>query len=82
MVLLWYTTHNHNTTHHFMAHISLKPPSKYNTDVDFPIIRLKSRLYVRYFESKKCTVFLYVIAPNTKTIEKCDKLFLQKARIN
>jgi hypothetical protein len=79
------TTHgfNHKYKNNYQSYIQYgKPPSKYNTDVDFPIIKLKSRIYVRYFESKKCTVFLYVIAPNRKTIEECDKLFLQKATIN
>lgn len=58
-----------------------EPPEEYYEGVDFPINDLVGRLYVRYFDELNSTIIFYVIAPNKKTIEKCDKKFLAKTSI-
>lgn len=74
--------HNHRYKENYQAYIQYgKPPLKYSGKQDFPVTKFKSRIYMKYLSEKKCTVFLYAIAPNIKTIENCDKNFLQKSVI-
>lgn len=58
-----------------------RPIEKYLPDEDFPIITLKGRIYVKYFEEYNVTVFLYVICEDINTIEECDKEILSKSII-
>lgn len=58
-----------------------RPIEKYLPDEDFPIITLKGRMYVKYFEEYNLTVFLYVICDDINTIEECDKEILSKSII-
>lgn len=58
-----------------------KPPAKYYEGEDFPLIKLKGRIYARYYEEFNATAFLYVIAPHEDIIEKTDKTFLSQAVI-
>ncbi|GKX30018.1 hypothetical protein SH1V18_24980 [Vallitalea longa] len=79
------TTHGHNHKYkkNYQAYIQYgKPPAKYNEEQDFPVTKFKSRIYVKYFDEKKCTVFLYVIAPDIDTINDCDTNFLRKSELN
>lgn len=73
---------NHKYKKNYKSYIQYgKPPKKYADKGDFPVKNFKSRIYIRYFEEKKCTVFIYIIAPNSKIIESCDKEILQKTAI-
>lgn len=58
-----------------------RPIEKYVHEEDFPIITLKGRMYVKYFEKYNLTVFLYVICKDINTIEECDKEILSKSII-
>ena len=58
-----------------------RPIEKHLSDGDFPIITLKGRMYVKYFEEYNLTVFLYIICDDINTIEECDKEILSKSII-
>ena len=73
---------NHNYKENHQSYIQYgNPPKKYFNQENFPIVNFKSRIYIKYLEEKKCTIFLYIIGPTKKTIESCDKEFLQRTTI-
>lgn len=49
--------------------------------VNYPVIILKGRTYVRYFEEYGGTFFLYVMAQDANTLNKCDQQLLSAASI-
>lgn len=58
-----------------------KPIEKYYIDEDFPVTTLKGRVYVKYVDEFKMTFVLYILAPNVKTLDECDKEILSKSKI-
>ncbi|NLI92441.1 MAG: hypothetical protein GX434_09640 [Peptococcaceae bacterium] len=56
------------------------PLKKWNQE-DFKLITTYGRLYVRYFEEFQDTIFLYVMSPDSTTIENCDATILSKTTI-
>lgn len=72
----------HKYTTNYKSYIQYgKPPLKYYEGENFPLVELKGRIYVRYFEEYQSTIFLYVIAPQQKIIEECDIELLSKTTI-
>lgn len=57
-----------------------KPPVNYQGR-DFPSIKLQGRIYCRYFYEYDVTILMYIIAPNSNTINKTDKDILSKTII-
>ncbi|MFT9493377.1 hypothetical protein [Anaerosolibacter sp.] len=51
-------------------------------DVSYPVINLKGRTYARYFEEYNGTFFLYIMATNEDTLEKCDQQLLSASSIS
>lgn len=73
----------HSYKNNYQAYIQYgKPPKSLYTGEDFPLVTVKGKIYARYFEEKKCTIFLYVIAPNVDSVNQCDVNFLQKSKIS
>ncbi len=64
------------------AYIQYGNPLKQGDKEDFPLITTQGRIYVRYFEEFKNTVFLYIISPNRLTIDECDHEILSKTVIS
>ncbi|KXG78645.1 hypothetical protein [Thermotalea metallivorans] len=58
-----------------------KPHNSYYQGQDYPIISLKGRIYVKYFEEYQGTFFLYVMARDEKILDECDQNFLSHAFI-
>ncbi len=48
---------------------------------DFPIVEMKGRAYVRYFEEYGATFVLYVMAPSWAMVDACDRDFLSQSVI-
>ncbi|MBC7959157.1 MAG: hypothetical protein H7X94_04745 [Vallitaleaceae bacterium] len=72
----------HRVTEKYQAYIQYgKPPETRGASTDFEDIEVKGKIYARYFPEKKCSIFLYIIAPNDEAVIKCDKDFLQKTEI-
>lgn len=63
-----------------MAYLQYGPPMQVPQE-DFAVTTLHGRLYIRYFKEYDCTVMLYVIAPNTDTVETCDNDILSKTTV-
>jgi hypothetical protein len=59
-----------------------KPMGRLHYKEDFPVIDLKGRVYVRYFEELQATIVLYAMAPSWETIEQVDREILSKAEIS
>lgn len=59
-----------------------KPIERYYSDEDFPITTLRGRTYVKYLKEHNMSLFLYVLAPTTDTIEECDKHILSKTKLD
>jgi len=57
-------------------------PLKYSDQEEFGLISMQGRIYARYFEEPGCTVFLYIMAPQDDTLEKCDRNILRKTVIS
>lgn len=69
----------HKLTKNHMAYIQYgKPIERYYKDEDFSTITLKGRTYAKYFKDYDMSVFLYVLTPDAKTIEECDRYILSK----
>lgn len=49
---------------------------------DFAEVNLYGRIYVKYLAQYKCTIMVYVMAPDEKTVSDCDSAILQKTAIN
>lgn len=60
------------------AYIQYGNPLKQVKMEDFRLVTAHARVYVRYFEEYKSTVFLYIITPGMDTLETCDKQILSK----
>lgn len=59
-----------------------KPKDKFQSNEDFPVIDLKGRVYVRYFEEFQATMVLYIMAPSWEIIQDCDRDILSKSSID
>ena len=46
---------------------------------DFQPVKMKGRIYGRYFEEWDTSVFFYILTPGKKTLEKCDRDILSKS---
>lgn len=57
------------------------PQGRFFHDKDFPKIELKGRVYIRYFEEHDATFVLYIMAPEWKTIDECDREILSHSII-
>jgi len=57
------------------------PPKDYQGE-DFPLIEVKGRIYVRYFEEKKVTVVLYLMGRDHAFIETWSDQLFQQENIN
>ncbi|WP_066494941.1 hypothetical protein [Abyssisolibacter fermentans] len=58
-----------------------KPMKKYVVKNDFCEIELKGRIVAKYFKKWGVTIFLYVMAPDNKTVNECDENILSKTVI-
>ncbi len=71
----------HNYTGYMTPYLQYGRPFG-NVEEDFEVINLFGRIYMKYFEDFGCTVMIYVIAPNEKTVEQCDINILKKTRLS
>jgi hypothetical protein len=72
----------HKKTNNQVSYIQYgQPPREYAEDEDFPMCTLHGRLYAKYFSNIKTTILFYIICPEEKEINTCDKLFISKAAI-
>ncbi|MEA4973561.1 hypothetical protein SDC9_136577 [bioreactor metagenome] len=53
----------------------------YSTENEFEPIQMKGRVYSRYFEEYKCSIFFYIITTDSDTLEKCDTEILSNSSI-
>ncbi len=58
-----------------------KPMGRFQYHEDFPVIPLKGRVYVRYFEEFQATIVLYNMAPSWETVDECDREILSETSI-
>ena len=58
-----------------------RPQGRFSYSGDFPVIDLKGRVYVRYFEEYQATIVLYIMAPSLDTVNECDREILSKTII-
>lgn len=79
--LLLVNSPNHKYRGDRRAYIQYGNPLKQENLEDFRLMTTYGRIYVRYFEELKQTVFLYIVSPNSLTIEECDKDILSKTMI-
>ncbi|HHV65494.1 MAG TPA: hypothetical protein GXX46_10545 [Peptococcaceae bacterium] len=63
------------------AYIQYGYPLKQAGQEDFELMVARGRIYVRYFQEFKTTVFLYILTPDQGTLEKCDREILSKTVI-
>lgn len=59
-----------------------RPMGRFHYDEDFPVINLKGRVYVRYFEELQATIVLYAMASSWNTIEEIDQDILSQTEID
>ncbi len=57
------------------------PPPTWFHGVNYPVVALKGRTYVRYFEEHGGTFFLYVMAQDEETLNQCDQQLLSASSI-
>ncbi|RNC29898.1 MAG: hypothetical protein AWM53_00118 [Candidatus Dichloromethanomonas elyunquensis] len=72
---------NHKYRGDRRAYIQFGNPLKKLNQEDFRLITAYGRLYVRYFPEFQDTVFLYVMSPDSSTIQDCDNNILSKTTI-
>jgi hypothetical protein len=58
-----------------------RPLGRLDHDEDFPVINLKGRAYIRYFDELKATVVLFIMAPAWTTVNECDEEILSNTFI-
>jgi hypothetical protein len=63
------------------AYIQYGNPAQLKEQEDFPLSITNGRIYIRFFENIKSTVFLYILSPNNTTLEECDDKILSKTTI-
>ena len=72
--------HTYSDKH--MGYIQYGKPNKaYYPEDNFPVIKLKGRIYAKYIDKYRSTFVLYVMAPSDEIIEECDREFLSKSII-
>ena len=54
---------------------------KYDVEEDFLPIKMKGRIYARYFAKQDCSIYFYVLAKDYDVLEKCDKEILSKSEV-
>lgn len=56
---------------------------KYNaySQDDFTPVKMRGRVYARYFPEWESSVFFYVMAPSWEVVDNCDQQILQKSRL-
>lgn len=59
-----------------------RPMGRFDFEEDFPVVELKGRVYVKYFEELKATIVLYALAPSWKVIEEVDKEILSQTELS
>ena len=59
-----------------------KPMGRFEYKEDFPVIDLKGRVYVKYFEELQATIVLYAMAPSWEVIEEVDREILSYAELS
>ncbi|MFZ7120675.1 MAG: hypothetical protein ACOWWH_06970 [Eubacteriaceae bacterium] len=72
----------HKFKRNHLAYIQYGKPPLHYFGKDFDKEKLVGRMYCKYFNEYKCTILLYIIAPNTSIIEKTDLDILSKTVIN
>ncbi|MBS5335018.1 MAG: hypothetical protein UC708_05715 [Anaerovoracaceae bacterium] len=55
---------------------------KYESDTDFAPIRMKGKVYGKYFAEKDVSIYFYVIAANEKIIAQFDSEILKNSKIS
>lgn len=58
-----------------------RPRGIKDLDEDFPLVKLRGRVYARYFKEYQATIVLFIMGPSWATIEECDKMILSKTTI-
>ena len=59
-----------------------RPMGRFNFQEDFPLVELKGRVYVKYFEELKATIVLYAMAPSWKVIDEVDMEILSQTELS
>lgn len=56
---------------------------KYNaySQDDFTPVKMRGRVYARYFPEWESSVFFYVMAPSWEVVDSCDRQILQKSKL-
>ena len=80
--LLLLNTPNHKFKSNRRAYIQFGNPIVYPDKEEYELITMHGRIYARYFEEINSTIFLYIITPDSLTLEKCDQEILSKTIID
>ena len=75
-------TPNHKFKGNRRAYIQFGNPMYDTNKEEFEVTTMQGRIYARYFEEIKSTVFLYIITTDSLTLEKCDQEILSKTVID
>ncbi len=70
----------HRVKENYRNYIQYGKP-KYDVEEDFLPIKMKGRIYARYFAKQDCSIYFYVLAKDYDVLEKCDKEILSKSEV-
>lgn len=70
----------HNFKRHIRPYLQYGRPMD-RVESDFEVISLYGRVYAKHIDEYKCTVMIYVIAPNRSAVDACDDAILSKTVI-
>jgi hypothetical protein len=79
--LLLVNSPDHKLKENRRAYIQFGNPLKPEDKEDFQLMTTHGRVYLRYFPEFESTIFLYILAPQLLTLEKCDAEILSKTVI-
>jgi hypothetical protein len=79
--LLLVNSPDHKLREDRRAYIQFGNPLKREDKEDFKLMTTNGRVYLRYFPEFESTIFLYILAPQLLTLEKCDEEILGKTVI-
>lgn len=80
--LLLLNNPNHKFKGNRRAYIQFGNPIYYPDKEEFSLITMHGRIYARYFDELKSTLLLYIMTPNSSTLEECDQEILSKTIID
>lgn len=71
----------HNKNEFVQSYLQYGSPS-YDTQNEFKPIKMKGRVYSRYFIEYNCSIFFYIISCDNTILENCDKEILSQSTIS